>query len=161
MKPRPRIRKTIKWGGAAVTVLLVILWVGSRWVSVQWSDWRPGVSGTYGDGPVILVTQGLFKLSWGAYLWNPPAQQRWEFYRGSYWTIWYFRWTRDRVGTFLAFPLWIPSVMTAITTALAWRLDTFARRRARLNLCPKCNYDRAGIAGDAKCPECGALPMNR
>jgi rubrerythrin len=51
--------------------------------------------------------------------------------------------------------------MTAITTALAWRLDTFARRRARLNLCPKCNYDRAGIAGDAKCPECGALPMNR
>jgi len=29
MKPHPRIRKTIKWGGAAVTVLLVVAWVGS------------------------------------------------------------------------------------------------------------------------------------
>jgi len=27
MKPHPRIRKAIKWGGAAVTVLLVVLWI--------------------------------------------------------------------------------------------------------------------------------------
>ena len=36
MKPHPRIRKTIKWGGAAVTVLLVVVWVGSGWLSVGW-----------------------------------------------------------------------------------------------------------------------------
>jgi hypothetical protein len=53
-------------------------------------------------------------------------------------------------------PLWIPTVVSAIVTALGWRLDTLARRRARLNLCPKCNYDRAGLAADAKCPECGS-----
>jgi hypothetical protein len=28
-------------------------------------------------------------------------------------------------------------------------------RSAGLNLCPKCNYDRAGLAAGAKCPECG------
>jgi hypothetical protein len=27
MKPHPRIRKTIKWGGAAVTVLLAVVWL--------------------------------------------------------------------------------------------------------------------------------------
>jgi hypothetical protein len=33
-----------------------------------------------------------------------------------------------------------------------------ARRRLRAHRgrCPRCNYDRAGIAGDALCPECGA-----
>jgi hypothetical protein len=29
VKPHPRIRKTIKWGGAAVTVLLAVVWIGS------------------------------------------------------------------------------------------------------------------------------------
>lgn len=38
------------------------------------------------------------------------------------------------------------------------RLDTLARRRARVNHCPKCNYDRAGLAKDVVCPECGARP---
>jgi hypothetical protein len=54
-------------------------------------------------------------------------------------------------------------VPLALATVLAWRLDWLdarAARRARLNLCPKCNYDRAGIAKDAVCPECGALPRS-
>ena len=36
MKPHPRIRKTIKWGGAAATVLLVVVWIGSGWVVLGW-----------------------------------------------------------------------------------------------------------------------------
>jgi hypothetical protein len=39
---------------------------------------------------------------------------------------------------------------------LGWRLDILAGRRAQLNLCPKCNYDRAGLAPGAVCPECGS-----
>ena len=29
-----------------------------------------------------------------------------------------------------------------------------------LNLCPKCNYDRAGLEAGAKCPECDAAPVS-
>src|ERR1043166_849379 len=49
MKPHPHIRKTIKWSGAAVTVLLMVLWVGSGEWWFVWS--RPGGTGftvTYG-----------------------------------------------------------------------------------------------------------------
>jgi hypothetical protein len=53
-------------------------------------------------------------------------------------------------------PLWIPASAAIGATALAWRLDTLARRRARVGLCPKCSYNRAGLAVGAVCPECGA-----
>jgi rubrerythrin len=53
--------------------------------------------------------------------------------------------------------LW-PLVLAALALTLyAWHLDTLARRRARLNFCPKCNYDRTGLPKDAVCPECGAV----
>ena len=38
MKPHPRIRKTIKWGGAVVTVLLVVAWIGSGWGEIEWES---------------------------------------------------------------------------------------------------------------------------
>jgi hypothetical protein len=56
-------------------------------------------------------------------------------------------------------PLWIPLTSAIAVTAVAWRFDILARRRTRLNLCPKCNYDRTGLAHCAKCPECGATPQ--
>src|SRR5258705_5976109 len=43
MRPRPRIRKTVKWGGLAVSVFVAVLWVGSRWIDIGWGaasgDW--------------------------------------------------------------------------------------------------------------------------
>jgi hypothetical protein len=55
-------------------------------------------------------------------------------------------------------PLWLPLAPTLLATAAAWRLDALARRRACAGLCPKCGYDRAGLAASAVCPECGSLP---
>lgn len=40
MKPHPRIRKTIKWGGAAVTVLLVVVWIWDGQLYVNWMSYR-------------------------------------------------------------------------------------------------------------------------
>ena len=37
MKPHARIRKTVKWGGAAMTVLLVVVWIGSGFMVVEWA----------------------------------------------------------------------------------------------------------------------------
>jgi len=39
------------------------------------------------------------------------------------------------------------------------KLATRGERAARLNLCPKCGYDRAGIAAESVCPECGAASV--
>jgi rubrerythrin len=45
----------------------------------------------------------------------------------------------------------------ALGIFISFRRRKMARRaRAGLNLCPKCNYDRAGLAKDVVCPECGS-----
>jgi len=46
-------------------------------------------------------------------------------------------------------------LLSAAITAVAWRLDTLARRRADRTHCPRCRYDRSGLAAGAVCPECG------
>jgi rubrerythrin len=44
-------------------------------------------------------------------------------------------------------------LLTITEGAGAWRL----RARRRKGECPWCGYDRAGVAGDAACPECGRV----
>jgi hypothetical protein len=149
MKPHPRIRKTIKWTGAAVTVLLLVVWIGSGWWGLWW--WNSGgdcaavamgsvVMGTQ-DYPVPASATGLSIEH------SVPKSFRWWF------------WSSDHNGPTawqVFIPLWLPLSGMLLATAIAWRLDTLARRRAQLNLCPKCTYDRTGLAPNAKCPECGA-----
>jgi hypothetical protein len=59
-------------------------------------------------------------------------------------------------------PIWTGFALnTLFYAAIAWGLWQVPlairrRRRRRLNRCVKCGYDRAGLAGDAACPECGA-----
>jgi hypothetical protein len=58
-------------------------------------------------------------------------------------------------------PLWPGFALnTLFYAAIAWGLWQVPlairrRRRRRLNRCMKCGYDRAGLALDAACPECG------
>ena len=143
----------MKWGGAAVTVLLLVVWLGSAWWMMLWSSPTCEVRASGGllhlwTGPRGHTMPGYFSvLSIGSF----PSSPGW------------FSWCRfvvDRSSRSfgLDFPLWIPIVVWLVPTARAWRLDTLARRRARLNLCPKCNYDRTGLAPGAVCPECGQLP---
>jgi heme A synthase len=150
MKPHPtppphRIRKTIKWGGAAVTVLLVVVWIGSGWITVGYQYPRGGIS----VGAGLLFTADFDAPSPGRrsefVLVTLPFDWRW-------WGV-YFEGGDIRQ---IAMPIWAFAASAAAVTACAWRLDTLARRRAPLNLCPRCNYDRTGLAKDAVCPECGS-----
>jgi hypothetical protein len=165
MKPHPRIRKTIKWGGAAVTVLLVVAWVGSGWLACGWQarDGRAifataGAIGwvVYGqpDSDGVTTTMVRSRSSWFL---TSTSQAPWSFSRPAPGAV-----THGGIVRLLL-PLWPLVVGASLVTAIAWRLDALARRRARggLNLCPNCNYDRAGIAADALCPECGAPAANR
>ncbi len=168
MRPHPRIRKTVKWGGAVVSVLLVVVWIGSGWYYVQsgtiagwyaqvhWGEllisYRSGVQlehrfaafgrPTYsGIGLHNIVGDGPlpFALSWRLL---PPRSHLPPFKPGV-WDDWHI-------------PLLSPIVLAAGITVAAWRLDTLARRRANKHLCPKCAYSRTGLAAGAVCPECGA-----
>ena len=142
MKPHPpphRIRKTIKWGGAVVTVLLVVVWVGSGWWMVRW---RCVWEGWLACGRVKMWQDG------SSY---PLIARIMPVWRGPMWNA-------DLDG--LGVPLWIPTLCVFSAAAIAWRLDTVARRREDAHLCPKCNYDRTGLAIGAVCPECGMVPVS-
>ncbi len=146
MRPHPRLRKTIKWTGAAVTLLLLVVWAWSL-VWWYWTDAR---------GVMIVVRHGLIAVSV-----HQPSEADEELEMlviGSLdsRSLWMPDGGRGPTDWFFLVPLWCPLLVSFVSTTLAWRLDTLARRRARLNNCPKCNYDRAGIGKDAVCPECGA-----
>ncbi|HVU63420.1 MAG TPA: hypothetical protein VHC70_05555 [Phycisphaerales bacterium] len=149
MKPHPRIRKTIKWGGAAVTLLLVVVWIGSGWVRCLWRSVNTSVQVDAGILVVIrdpTVTTVLPNRPPGwQYAIQPHASLRWFMARRTAGSL-----------TALYIPLWLPALACLLCTTGAWRLDVLARRRARLKLCPKCHYDRARLAAGAKCPECGS-----
>jgi hypothetical protein len=55
-------------------------------------------------------------------------------------------------------PAWILLVLTATPAVVLWWPQVRAVRRRLAGRCPKCGYDRRGIAADAKCPECGTVP---
>jgi hypothetical protein len=151
MKPHPRIRKTIKWGGAALTVLLVVVWIGSGWCEGRWIVTNRGSLGMlFGRlhvyGPNRLID---FPTDWPASSWpRGPLGPRFRLV-----LIPAFSLSRREA----IIPMWIPPFASLAACGYAWHRDALARRRAggRLNLCPKCNYDRAGLGAGAVCPECG------
>src|SRR6185295_4090222 len=79
--PYPRIRKTVKWGGAIVTVLLVALWLGSGWWTVQWSGGSGYTAFTYsGRFHVNHLRPGpKFAEHAGWFVAREPFSMRWPF----------------------------------------------------------------------------------
>jgi hypothetical protein len=124
-----------------VFVALVVVWVASAWWWVCWERSDGGCIRVFGgtlmltsDGPerVGLIEPGLYAHRW---------------HESFYWL------PMNVLGRapFILIPLWAIALQCLVSAAAAWRLDTLARRRTRLNHCPTCNYDRTGLP----CPECG------
>lgn len=139
MSNRRRIRGTIKWGGAALTVLLLIVWVGS-------ASYRGGfIVGKivlwFDAGAVVITNSSQPHLYWTFEYGSSAPFRWWIFYRPTV------------GGALVWIPLWIPLFLTAMPTFLMWRHDR--KRRCDPNLCPKCGYSRTGLPPDRACPECG------
>jgi hypothetical protein len=144
---RRTLRSTIKWGGAAVTVLLLIVWVG-----------RPGTCGITGKFTMIEVgRRGQLHFLYGDI---PSMTQRigFGYSRCIPWDklepvfdVKRYPYSSSEV-TEVSVPLWFLALLTATPSFLIWRRD----RKPRLGVCPKCGYSRTGLPGDRACPECGA-----
>lgn len=145
---RATCRKTIKWGGLVLALLLAGVWVRSEFVVDAYfaEEWQVRAGrGAAGFGWTPLGDFGLGYQSVPI----PSGYRRywwWSYQTGSW-------------GRGLQLPIWMPLSLTLIATAAAWRLDVLARRRERVGFCPKCGYDRAGLGGAAVCPECGTPPV--
>jgi hypothetical protein len=152
MTPHPRIRKTIKWGGAAASACLIGAFVASAWWSFRWTSGHGNCLAVWMNQLEIshtLVSPGSRILDKGLRFYDHrvggmPPYFNLGFRLGGTSSDWWF-----------AIPMWLPAVFSILISALAWRLDTLARRRARAHLCPKCGYDRSGLVAGAVCPECG------
>ncbi|HMN40146.1 MAG TPA: hypothetical protein PKE29_04825, partial [Phycisphaerales bacterium] len=156
MKPHPKLRKTIKWGGAAVTALLVVVWVGSGWWNIEYAMPRQGLVAlrygrveVFGMDPRLVWEGNVVSVSGPGVSLNGPEPSRFTWWGG---------WKTDSLGWRAVVPLWLPAGATLGMTIAVCAPEMLARRRARVHHCPKCNYDRAGIAKDAVCPECGERP---
>ena len=148
MRPHPRIRRLVKWGGLALTGLLVVAWVGSGWgyvnlriteqIKVGLDNGRMTFD-SFPDGERYSVD-----LMW----WGPSQGRR------PNWRWWYY-WDRFSGIVQLHIPLWFAIAPCLGTTATAWLMDRIARQRGKKR-CGNCGYDRAGIDAAAPCPECGS-----
>lgn len=160
---RKAARKTGKWGGAVVTVLLLVVWVMSAW-------WYAGFQSHWNRNEFDAdAHNGTVGIVWGRPDDAPGAPFiEWEFdltlddRGGPLWFRlrgeWYLRHDGpplSRDVTYVMFPIWFPLVIVLTGTSLVWRADLRAMRRAREGLCAACGYDLAGTAAGAVCPECG------
>jgi len=156
VKPHPRpaiIRKTVKWASTAAVGLFAAMWVMSTWRFVE----------AFGpNGTTVGLSAGRVYASSSVAIAVP---MHWEILTGPSVNRGLgmsapFEWKRFMPGEWwLTAPLWSLIAPTALVAALAWRLDLLARRRrAKLNFCSKCHYDRTGIAAGIACPECGTIP---
>jgi hypothetical protein len=148
VKPHPRIRKTLKRAGVAVTVALFAIWVVSAWYCIGWGSPEGSFAQVAGGccyiGHFERNARLLAPLGWQRGRWNIPFE----------WWCWSWRSGKDWV---VIVPLWVPAIGALVLTAVPWRLDALARRRARAGLCPKCRYDLRGLSVGAPCPECGGV----
>lgn len=146
---RRRMRSTIKWGGTALTVLLLIVWVGSGFAHVSVGGARPLDIG---------IQDGVFHCSWERPLNNRPFSRLYSYGRTvghRRWVQWFHVWTVPTSGgtrTSVYVPIWFVAGLVGSPTVWLWLRD---RRRAP-GLCCKCGYDLRGNTSGV-CPECGAV----
>lgn len=143
----------MKWGGAAATVLLLVGWLMD-------TNILPGGGLLWGEGPFGQIAAGGKMRAWTILVLNRP--ESWGLFRTyserPFPSSWRPYTISRPVLRLIVIPGWIPAAAMLIPALLAWRLDTLARRRVRtIHACLNCNYDRAGLAPGAVCPECGSL----
>ncbi len=137
----------MKWGGAVVSVLLVVVWIGSGWICLE----RRGVPDSYAleAGSFHYDTWNQVGREWGIFT------DGWEICRRTTPFRWWYRWESPRGTIFRDIPIWPVAMSSLIAAIAAWRLEVLAHKRSSTT-CSKCSYSRTGLPRATVCPECGA-----
>jgi hypothetical protein len=143
------MRSTIKWGGAVVTVLLLIVWVGSKWYNYQISIYPLAHA---------EVFRGRFNFSYETPWSRLPDKidgDAWKYPRQP--LDWWFETRRltfanGTVRKTLLVPVWFVALIAVMPTLFVWLPD----RKPLPGVCLACGYSRTGLPADRACPECGS-----
>jgi hypothetical protein len=161
-KREGRAARVVRWAGTVVCVVAALLFAASLFCVVTWYDgtvWHVGYGrGALGAAWIDYEEEAIQnpRINIGRVQRGLAAHRPWKMP-----ITWWPDAANEGSPTFcrrVVVPLWIPFALAAVPTALLWRAQLRRRRRARVGLCPACGYDRAGIAPDAACPECGEVP---
>ena len=140
----------MKWGGAVVSVLLVVVWIASNWLLIT-------CLGRWPQSWDLSVMTGVVELEWGSFPIPGRAGFHIEYNESSVSSG--FNWSVGRRGGMVQSPLWVLVAASALGTAAVFGIDTLAHRRARAGFCPECDYNLTGLAPGAVCPECGTAAL--
>ncbi len=132
-----RKRRNVKWVGVAACALLLCGWIGTFFSAFGYQTKTVVVDLAVGCFELVSYPNGMPTQGWFA-AWQP------------YEAYWLPRITYGTIGTHFFVPLWIPLVVVAAATILAFRHD----RRFGPGDCQECGYD---LRDDftTGCPECG------
>jgi hypothetical protein len=150
MRVPSKLFAMLRWGGLLAGVALLAVGVSSGWWSCTvYRNRQPGTGITgvdFTDGGVEVWT---FGDNFGSIKPGISAEFSWRYPPRWGW------WVECGDGIFV--PLWIPTVLLAAPTSWLW----YRRLRYRFGpgRCPKCGYDRVGLAAEVACPECGCIPQ--
>jgi len=154
----PALSRAARWTGILVCAfILFAAAVSLRWSWVSLCGDKNGRIWLAGGTLEVAWIDGRgWPTDWNAYVGPPIATWRELVDRWSSSGVWP-RPDSGRLIKAFVLPLWFPFLLTAIPTAILWRLDC---RRARPGHCAKCRYNLTGnVSG--RCPECGAFTPAR
>jgi len=147
MQWRRIARKLTKWTCTLGVVLIASAWATSSTYLLRYNG-RAWTAQFYA-GALMVFEEPSRRPYWSVGALTNPVKDRS--------TQWSFR-LMGGPPVVIVVPLWAPLLVAAITASVLWPMDHRADRRGRVGRCPKCGYDRRGLAADAKCPECGTVP---
>jgi hypothetical protein len=164
---RRRLRSIGKWVSTVLAIGLLALMVVGKWWNVI------GVY-TLASGGIAHIIAGSGIVLVGCRTENPGMPEGWSSDKSYEWTwAWgdpppggmhmlcgFFYIYRPGKSAVAGMTMLYPVLAATAGAALLWRADIKARRRERAmaNACASCGYDRRGLAGDVKCPECSTVP---
>jgi hypothetical protein len=165
--PRPaKVRLGAAAGACGVAVAAWTVWLGSVW-------WTFGeITAAPKSRTLVMVAGGCVNYEYHA----SPIRERffaspWGLARSTNTLSWGFKFKTERTRSLVydgeyvdisyEVALWplagVTLVAAALACAPAWRSLKLVRQ-ARAGRCGSCGYDRAGLAREVACPECGVLP---